>query len=449
MYNEEDDFLGKDSSFIQQLEEQVAKSEKRKSSKTEAAELHPHPVEVDELESPVVQEIEEEPLQYSVEEDDDFLSKDSSFIKELESKVTSEPYFQKMSNIPLRDGEERALDEKEFTVKILESGAKVEADIERAERGREEAAQVRYDKIIAEGKNLAFIAKFAWGVFMLLASILGIFVLINIIDFIEGLATLPPVLQWTFGAFMLLFSYIILRTLIKIYSCLTSFSQVCDIDLSTIQSLAQRDEYKNAAKKDFAKVKAYLISHLHSYEMSYMDQMGLDSDDMRSLKSFRNELIELHSAAITTQDWITQYQSLFETQLSKMAKKRVVRYAKNVAYSTAISPFPLLDRLIVLSLTLAMIKDVFSIYNLKLGKLDSMKLFALSISGVYLSGLAQEGANSLTENLVDSDFASQMGVDFLSSSVGKLVLSKVGEGSSNAFLVWRVGKFIIQRLNLK
>ena len=92
------------------------------------------------------------------------------------------------------------------------------------------------------------------------------------------------------------------------------------------------------------------------------------------------------------------------------------------------SPLPMLDTTIVLTLYLSMVRDMMTIYNLKVGTVGAGYILFHAISQAYIAGelqdLMESFADSLNDVIVDH-------VGQVATTITKVVGAKAGEGVAN------------------
>ena len=126
-------------------------------------------------------------------------------------------------------------------------------------------------------------------------------------------------------------------------------------------------------------------------------------DQIKALERAREQLIEnSEDMPGTPHDWLIDFKRDFQNPLDKIAEKRIWKYSKHAAVMTAISPYPLIDRLIVLQACLAMLKELLEIYALKPSWDKNLMLLARVILNTYLAGVIDEVVGKGAENAADN-----------------------------------------------
>lgn len=383
-------------------------------------------------------------------EDEDFLDVQDELIKATNARLHNQGVSSRpLSSTPTRAGDEDALDEEVLHPKLQASSRPINYDSDGSTYPSEQDSKRVYQSIKKNEAKMSALGKFIFAAIMGIASLLGFMLVTEFVAFWCNIQSMPEPVQWSLLAVLGLFSLIILWVLLKLFYSMLCFKQAGGLDLGTVKSLAGIDRFKAHARRDFARYQKELIARLKNYMPSPLAPYGASEEEIAQIATAKDYLLGSCLSGLSPEDWIERYVSNLEAPIQRIALRRVITYSKKVGASTAISPFAIIDQLIVLSSMLALTQDLFSIYHLKLSKVDNLKLIGLSISNTYFASVAQDlsaqATDGIADSLFDPDYLSQMG---MGAVIGKTISAKAGEGIVNGFLIWRIGKYINRRLTL-
>ena len=176
--------------------------------------------------------------------------------------------------------------------------------------------------------------------------------------------------------------------------------------------------------------------------------------------------------------WLNIFQQKFQKPIDDAAYKIVTQYKYRVAVGTAICPRSFIDQIIIIFASFQMIKDLLTLYKISTSFGVTLKLLFLACVNVYIGGKAQDITISLRDairNVMSSDDSPfielssmssasnlvQTAADAVASIPGLAIIKPLAnfaipfadtgtrmlcEGFLNGFLVGRLGKNIIKRL---
>lgn len=385
------------------------------------------------------------------DEDDQFLDIQDDLVQATNANLNNAkvPESRPITSTPTRDGDEDALDEEFIGDRVQVSSCAINYESIGSTYTREQESKRVYQDIKKSEAKLTALGKLIFIVIMTIAALLGFKLVTEFVAFWGNIQNMPDVLRWSLFAALSLFSLILLWVVGKLCFSMVRFKRAGGLDIGTVKSLAGIDQFKDHAQRDFARYQKELVARLKSYQASTLLSYQASDEEIEKISTAKEQLLGSSLGNMSPENWIDRYVVNMEEIIQSIAQRRIRTYSMKVAASTAISPFPLIDQLIVLSSTLAMTQDLFSIYHLKLNKMDNLKLLGLAISNTYFASVAQDysvqAMDGIANSLLDPDYLSQMGT---AAVLGKTVGAKASEGVVNGFLIWRIGKYINKRLTL-
>ena len=145
-------------------------------------------------------------------------------------------------------------------------------------------------------------------------------------------------------------------------------------------------------------------------------------DDLRpALDAFREEA----DPALNDGERTRLFARRVLNPLDRQAYRLVLRASRDVAVLTALSPLGLLDGVIVLVRTLAMLRAVARLYGFRPAAAGTISLLRRSVRNVALAGLGE--------------VVSDAGTEALGASLASLLSAKAGQGIMNGVLCARLG----------
>ena len=288
-------------------------------------------------------------------------------------------------------------------------------------------------------------------ILILLSGVLGLFILSEGITIYNSIVKLPPLWKYvTLGAGVV-FSFLIVSVVIRLFIQLFGLKQSPQLNLKALSILEERGALRLTAQKHVEKARVQLTEYLNEYPLNnypLLYSAGFSSASIKELENAKNTLLD-NSQPISAHEWLDVFNNRFQKPIETVAKDRIKRYAGKVALGTAASPVGIIDQIIVLYGSLAMIKDILILYNLRPAFGQSAVMLSKAIMQAYLSGILGEATESGVETLSES--YEEWSGDLLAGSISgslKSIFSKTAEAGLNGFLLWRLGKATITHVQM-
>lgn len=250
--------------------------------------------------------------------------------------------------------------------------------------------------------------------------------------------------QWIIGSLFFLIACVIFYLILRLWQLCRSLEKNNKINLEAVNILKERKGLQDLVEKKNDEAVAKLKDYLNKYDLKNREKelkkAGMGEE---TYKKFETTETKLSDSNDQSDKWIKAFQKDFLSELNGTAKDRVHGYSLRTAAKTAISPLPLLDSAIVLTMNLLMIKDLMILYNLRASNGGATNLLLRCVGHVYIAGEMQ----GLSESVADTFFQdfngqlTQFGADIL-----KKAGSKIGEGAANGFMTYRLGLAAIKLL---
>lgn len=263
--------------------------------------------------------------------------------------------------------------------------------------------------------------------------------------------TLPTPFDWIAGLTAVFFAVILVWLMLKLGMMLRRLHRSPTVNLRSIEALNQRQRWQSLAVEHTNEARRELTNYLTEYEVDgdarrRLRGLGFTEGQCEDLAKARQSLLD-DDEPISAIDWLGRFRGRFQRILDKAAEKRTTKYASNVGWSTAATPFAVIDKAIVLYSCMALIKELMSIYGLRPTFGQTTTILARSILQTYLSGELQEVSERGTDTVWDE--IAEKGSEMIGTTVGDLagqILPKLAEGGINGVLIWRLGKRAISLL---
>lgn len=277
-----------------------------------------------------------------------------------------------------------------------------------------------------------------WGLTAI--SVVLILLLVGqVTNFLSQFNALPTWSQWIVGSLLSVVGIIIVVLVFKLVLLTLKLKKNEQINFAVIKALSEREALRGLAHAKQLEAVSRLKKHLRDFPVDKEDTftaLGVNRNSFYELTKTRKRL--LNPAEEQSPDkWLDSYRAGFQLELDETAVNVYKSYAKKVALKTAISPLPILDTAIVLALSLSMVRDLMTLYNLKVGTVSAGYILFHAIGQAYIAGEIQE----LTESFADS--LNDLVVDHMgqvASTVTKVVGAKAGEGVANGLMMYRLGR---------
>lgn len=264
---------------------------------------------------------------------------------------------------------------------------------------------------------------------------------------IAGIFALPSPISWVTGGLLALLGAIVLLISARLLWLLMRLRRSGAWEIAAHQQLGERRSLQETALRHRREAVSTLCAYLRGYDLGEngrkkLEQLGLDTEDLKRLVEDRDYLLQ-KSGALETGEWIGAFQNRFQQRLDRAAGAMVVKFSLKTSLSTTLSPDPLLDRIIVLGMTMGMLTRLLELYGLRPSAAGAASLLSAAFAHTYLAGYVQD----LSENIVE------VTGDMLAEQVGggaakmtKLIGSKGGEAALHYLLVRRLGNAAIRQI---
>ncbi len=273
---------------------------------------------------------------------------------------------------------------------------------------------------------------------IIIACVLGLLILFDVVRFVKDVSDMPPFIKYFCYAALLVFFGTIAFVCRKIWNGFEEIKQ-SEPPLSL-------SSYNSPEKLVAAKSRCLSVLNGVSREKLSKYIAGKDSEKETSIiNDIMAQKEKLERGESTTQECLKSYKD-FQGELAKIASERKKKYCIRVAALTALCPFSIVDRMIVVRYSLQLISDIFEIFGCKRpSNFITVQVLSKAIFNIYFSGIAS-GYTGYTEEL-----AKILG-DAIGTQVSATVLSKISgkaaEGVINAFLLNRLGEYTINSLHI-
>jgi uncharacterized membrane protein YcjF (UPF0283 family) len=311
---------------------------------------------------------------------------------------------------------------------------------------REKAEAMLAELELDEGWRLpAPIRRFCAYVLVLLAAVLGLFMVTQVVQFFAEINALPPWSQGLAIGGLVLFGGALAVVLFQLLWGVVRLQRSPRIHLKAMTALAERRQMQFLAAEKQADARRVLMRYLRDYPVEKRSRMkllamGLSEPDWESLLTARDQLLDADRTQ-SDADWLAAFGRSFQGALDKLARRRIKQYARRAGIGTAASPVAMVDQLVVLFSCTAMVKDLFVLYHLRPAFGQTAVILARSVVLTYLSGMIEETAETVADATADSlaDFMGES-ASVLTGAVGRAVGAKTAEAALNGLLIWRLGK---------
>ncbi len=327
-----------------------------------------------------------------------------------------------------------------------ESREKIDAELkERFEEKLRELAPADSWRLPDQVRTL-----FTWTLAGVSAS-LGLLLVVEGTRFASDVALLSTPFKEIATGGMALFSAILALLALKLLLLMRRFNRSPSTPIGALTLLAERRRWQVLATEKVDEAKAELLASLKSYKPEGVKgrkllAMGLTAEELSELSSARNMLLD-DSLPMDAHRWLVEYRRSFQSIIDNLARRRVKQYAMRTGVGAAISPIQMIDQMIVLYSSAAMVKDLMTIYHFRPAIGQTAVILARGVVHAYLSGMITDVSDSAADSLAGAfgdwsgDFAAVM-----SSSLGKTLSARTTEAALNGFLVSRLGKRAIAML---
>lgn len=318
------------------------------------------------------------------------------------------------------------------------------------------------EKFFGDDIFLPWVGKALRGLIFPIAAIAGFFIVIQTASFLVSVRKLPLVDQILLIIPVIIFGGLAVWYILKMFRLWWKLRVSPQIQLKAMRELANRKELRELSTRDKNRAVSKLKELLE-------DERAYAGKEFRSaLKKFATspdefELIEKLEVARkkliddatyrrkASSEWLKDFEQNFQKLLDEIAGIRIRKYYFHAGIMTAISPYPLMDRLIVLRVCLAMLKDLLEIYALKPSWDKSLVLLAKVIIKTYLAGVIDKVAGEAAEHAVNNVIENIPALAATTAAKGICAVVSKGAGKGagmlvQAVMVYRLGQTTIKML---
>lgn len=277
-----------------------------------------------------------------------------------------------------------------------------------------------------------------WGL-TALAAVLILLLIGQVTTFLAQFNELHLWSQWVVGSLLSVIAIVIVFLVFKIFMLSLKLKKNDQINFKVIEALSEREALRELAHGKRLEAVDKLKKNLKDFPITKEDtfiELGMDRNSFHELTQTRKKLLN-PSEELSPDKWLDLYRTGFQVALDETAVSLYKSYAKKTALKTAISPLPMLDTAIVLTLSLSMVRDMMTLYNLKVGAVSAGYILVHAISQAYIAGELQDLSDSFAESLNDV-VAGHVGQ--VASKITTVIGAKAGEGVANGLMMYRLGR---------
>ncbi len=286
-----------------------------------------------------------------------------------------------------------------------------------------------------------------------LLALLALFVFAQTVQILAALAVQPIAIKVLGYAGLTAIVAVLLFFAVRLLILFFRLRVNQQISSTQMQELSRRAELRALVQRDKSTAKKNLQGYLEAYPLDAIAASGapglfqMDPATIQKLRDARDLLLDQDRFS-DYDGWLRDFQLRFQEPLQGEADAVVRNWMRLVGIKTALSPYALLDSIIVLYCSYGMIGDLCRIYNLRMTKPGLVRLMAYTLFNAYAAGQIEDHAPDLAQIveptwLVDAVHA--IGGGLADKIVGK-ALPKVASGAANAVLTYKLGKATIALL---
>lgn len=293
--------------------------------------------------------------------------------------------------------------------------------------------------------------KTALTVLLVIVGVLGLFVVVEAVNFAGQVGNLARPFNYIAGFFAVVFGLMLVFVILRLVILFFKLKRTNSVNLKALEILAERQRWQALADEHAKAAKIRFVEYLQDYELNTGKRenqfvaLGFSHEDFAKLGCAKERLLAAAGEELPARTWLNEFKSSFQDILDDYALKRSRQYALRVAIGTAVSPIKFIDQVVVLYAGIAMVKDMCVIYNLRPGFGQTLVILSRSIVNTYLSGVVSEGVEQAADSA--SEWLGEIS-GLLGSGLGRFVGARASEGALNGFLVWRLGKRMVSMLRL-
>jgi len=258
------------------------------------------------------------------------------------------------------------------------------------------------------GKSLSLV--WITAIAVLIVALIGLLVISELIQIVTAIRTAPTVLRFSaYGLMILAGSSIVwaLGQLLILWYSLPRMLQVRLADLTADRGLQAQSEAHKEQLTRF--VKQYPVNTTGSTTLSTV----FTTEQLAYLRQTQRRLSN-DALSPGTRGWLQDYLQHFQGTLDTVARGLILRTARNVAWKTAASPYPILDFAIVMYSQFNLFRQLCIVYQLRL----STAQLIISVGRIFMMSFLAKTLNQvedLTDQLLDN------GHDAINALAGRLL----------------------------
>ena len=277
-------------------------------------------------------------------------------------------------------------------------------------------------------------------IFLCISAFAAFLLITQTASFLANIRQLSLLEKIILSAPLAAFGCVIIWIVVKLIILANRLRVSPKIKIKALEELEKRRNLRTLSLKKNRQAVEELASYLQhdfSIRQEMLSSWGIKELVITNLEKSRQELIQTASKPTgTSRDWIVDFEHNIQDKLDEIAQKRIFKYSTNAAVMAGISPFPLIDRLIVLSSSLGMLKELLELYSLKPTWDKNLILMAQVIISTYCAGVVGDITDSTFDNIADlaGEATSQI------PDIALRVAGKSTESAIQGFMVYRLGK---------
>ncbi|MCD7895846.1 MAG: DUF697 domain-containing protein [Planctomycetaceae bacterium] len=289
--------------------------------------------------------------------------------------------------------------------------------------------------------------------FLITALAIGVFGVLVFSQAVSALALAATLPEW--ARYLLLVPLagcclIVLGVCVSLAVAWLRLRTMRQINLSTLEELRRRAETRDDGTKHLKEARDSLETYLKQYPLTdaglpRLRAAGLPDTEVERVAKARDRLI---GRSTDSRSWIADFQDNFQSPIDSAAAGRINAWSLKAAGCVIASPLPLLDAVLVLGISMKMLKDLATLYNIRTNRSGTFVLLNRAIVAAFIAGVADDAAEVAGGMAAEElgGFLGESAMDSLGARVAGVVAPKLGEGVINAFFVRRLGKAAVRLL---
>lgn len=272
-----------------------------------------------------------------------------------------------------------------------------------------------------------------------LGCVFSLFIATQILIFLDLVANAPVWVQAPLYILVFVLTGIVLSAGIRLITLYARLSQNPKISLKGLRNLSALKKSRREVQKNMTIAREQLLSYVSDYpihdvvyDYDELKKLGFTQENLDKLNKHKNRLVR-RDVAPSDKEWLDDFQERFLSILNETVDGRIRYYMLRVGLKTAVIPSTLIDTLIVVYCSFAMIGDICKIYNLKMDTLSTAVILGRVFVHGYIAGELEELSTSIAEEVADKI------TQGVSKKFFDIFAPKTAEGAANALLLWRLG----------